>query len=258
MSELSYNFKTGEMKDLKEPTMKKIIILLIAVVISPSLVNADHHTIPGIGQGAFNTLMVKAKDINKYVDTLRSDQTVFKAIGATDAGVCVTRSGNNHKGEMFVWTAYPDVASAINANDLYNPAEAPESMSKLRKVKYGVTWKGLKSFRLDPGWERVLRVKVSPENLNAFVDNMRKLETAIIESGHETFNLGVFMPIGGGVHESSTIMVRAISPTAEEIGHLIDEYFEGADWAQYWQQSAPIMELVSDTFELCEQIYKAE
>ena len=87
---------------------------------------------------------------------------------------------------------------------------------------------------------------------------MRKLETAIIESGHETFNLGVFMPIGGGVHESSTIMVRAISPTAEEIGHLIDEYFEGADWAQYWQQRAPIMELVSATFELCEQIYKAE
>ena len=41
--------------------MKKIIILLIALVISPSLVNADHHTIPGIGQGAFNTLMVKAK-----------------------------------------------------------------------------------------------------------------------------------------------------------------------------------------------------
>ena len=115
---------------------------------------------------------------------------------------------------MFVWSAYPDLASAMHANTLYDPNNAPSALAKLRTVKYGVSWKGLKSFRLNPGWERVLRIKVSTENLNAYVESLRELETAIINSGHESFNMGLFSPFGGGVHESQTIMVRAISPTA--------------------------------------------
>ena len=129
----------------------------------------------------------------------------------------------------------------------------------MRTVKYGVSWKGLKSFRLDPGWERVLRIKVSTENLNAYIDALRELETAIINSGHESFNMGVFGPFGGGVHESQTIMVRAISPTARESGEIADEYFGGASWGPIWEKSRALVdEVVSDTYELCEQIYSAE
>ena len=237
--------------------MKKIILLV--GLLTPLYLQADHHTIAGPGEGAFNTIMVQADDTAKYVEYLRANPGLFKGVGATAAGVCITRSGNDYEGQMFVWSAYPDLASALHANTVYDPNNAPSALAKLRTVKYGVSWKGLKSFRLDPGWERVLRIKVSPENLNAYVESLRELETAIINSGHESFNMGLFGPFGGGVHESQTIMVRAISPTARESGQIADEYFAGASWGRIWEKSrALVHEVVSDTYEVCEQIYTAE
>ena len=237
--------------------MKKIILLV--VLLTPLYLQADHHTIAGPGEGAFNTIMVQADDTAKYVEYLRANPGLFKVVGATAAGVCITRSGNDYEGQMFVWSAYPDLASALHANTVYDPNNAPSALATLRTVKYGVSWKGLKSFRLDPGWERVLRIKVSPENLNTYVESIRELETAIINSGHESFNMGLFGPFGGGVHESQTIMVRAISPTARESGQIADEYFAGASWGRIWEKSRALVdEVVSDTYELCEQIYTAE
>ena len=237
--------------------MKKIILLV--GLLTPLYLQADHHTIAGPGEGAFNTIMVQADDTAKYVDYLKANTGLFKAVGATAAGVCITRSGNDYEGQMFVWSAYPDLASALHANTVYDPNNAPSALAKLRTVKYGVSWKGLKSFRLDPGWERVLRIKVSPENLNTYVESIRELETAIINSGHESFNMGLFGPFGGGVHESQTIMVRAISPTARESGQIADEYFAGASWGRIWEKSRALVdEVVSDTYEVCEQIYTAE
>ena len=237
--------------------MKKIILLV--GLLTPLYLQADHHTIAGPGDGAFNTIMVQADDTAKYVDYLKANTGLFKAVGATAAGVCITRSGNDYEGQMFVWSAYPNLASALHANTVYDPNNAPSALAKLRTVKYGVSWKGLKSFRLDPGWERVLRVKVSTENLNAYVESLRELETAIINSGHESFNMGLFGSFGGGVHESQTIMVRAISPTAKESGQIADEYFAGASWGRIWEKSRALVdEVVSDTYELCEQIYTAE
>ena len=237
--------------------MKKIILLV--GLLAPLYLQADHHTIAGPGEGAFNTIMVQADDTAKYVEYLRANPGLFKGVGATAAGVCITRSGNDYEGQMFVWSAYPDLASALHANTVYDPNNAPPALARLRTVKYGVSWKGLKSFRLDPGWERVLRIKVSPENLNTYVESIRELETAIINSGHESFNMGLFGPFGGGVHESQTIMVRAISPTARESGQIADAYFAGASWGRIWEKSrALIDEVVSDTYEVCEQIYTAE
>ena len=237
--------------------MKKIILLV--GLLTPLYLQADHHTIAGPGEGAFNTIMVQANDTAKYVDYLKANPELFKGVGATAAGVCITRSGNDYAGQMLVWSAYPDLASAMNASSVYDPNNAPSALARLRTVKYGVSWKGLKSFRLDPGWERVVRVKVSPENLNAYVEALRELETAIINSGHESFNMGVFGPFGGGVHESQTIMVRSISPTASESGQIADEYFAGASWGRIWEKSRALVDkVVSDTYELCEQIYSAE
>jgi len=237
--------------------MKKFILLVGLLV--PLYLQADHHTIAGPGEGAFNTIMVQADDTAKYVDYLRTNPQLFKGVSAMAAGVCITRSGNDYAGQMLVWSAYPDLASAMNANSVYDPNNAPSALARLRTVKYGVSWKGLKSFRLDPGWERVVRVKVSPENLNAYVEALRELETAIINSGHESFNMGVFGPFGGGVHESQTIMVRSISPTARESGQIADEYFAGASWGRIWEKSRALVDkVVSDTYELCEQIYTAE
>lgn len=237
--------------------MKKIILLVLLLM--PLYLQADDHAIGGPGDGAFNTIMVQADDTAKYVKYLREHPELFKEVGATAAGVCITRSGNDYEGQMFAWSAYPDLASAMNANSVYDPNDAPSALSSLRTLKYGVSWKPLKSFRLDPGWERVLRIKVSTENLNAYIEALRELETAIINSGHESFNMGVFGPFGGGVHESQTIMVRAISPTARESGQIADEYFAGASWGPIWERSRALVdEIVSDTYELCEQIYSTE
>jgi hypothetical protein len=237
--------------------MKKIILLVS--LLTPLYLQADHHTIAGPGEGAFNTIFVQADDTTKYVDYLKTNPELFKGVGATAAGVCITRSGNDYEGQMLVWSAYPDLASAMHANMLYDPNQAPSTLARLRTVKYGVSWKGLKSFRLDPGWERVLRVKISSENLNAYVETLRELETAIINSGHESFNMGLFVPFGGGIHESQTLMLRAISPTARESGQIADEYFAGASWGRIWEKSRALVDkVVSDTYELCEQIYSAE
>ena len=236
--------------------MKKIILLV--GLLTPLYLQADHHTIAGPGEGAFNTIMMQADDTTKYVNYLRANPELFKGVGATAAGVCITRSGYDYEGQMFVWSAYTDLASAMHANTLYDPNDAPSALAELRTVKYGVTWKGLKSFRLDPGWERVVRVKVSPENLNAYVEALSELETSIINSGHESFNMGVFVPFGGGVHESQTLMVRSISPTARESGQIADEYFAGASWGRIWEKSRALVDkVVSDTYEVCEQIYTA-
>ena len=67
--------------------MKKIIICLI-IIFTPLLVRADGHASKEsslVGEGAFNTLHVKAKNIGKYLTNLKSNTSTFKAIGADAA-----------------------------------------------------------------------------------------------------------------------------------------------------------------------------
>ena len=49
-----------------------------------------------IGEGAFTTLHVKAKDVEKYVELMKNNTTPFEVIGSDIAGVCVTKSGNQY------------------------------------------------------------------------------------------------------------------------------------------------------------------
>ena len=121
-----------------------------------------------------------------------------------------------------------------------------------------MAWKPLKSFVLSPGFERVTRVKIKPENVPAYIAAATKLEAAIRDAGHD-FNMGIFQPLGGGVHETGTFLLRGVSPNSTEAGRLIDEYFAGAEWGQqYLMASSLIDEVVRDTYEVCEQIYTAE
>ncbi len=77
-------------------------------------------------------------------------------------------------------------------------------------------------------------------------------------TGHD-FNFGIFQPLGGGVHETGTFLLRGISPNASETGRLIDDYYAGAAWGQlYLEASSLIDEVVRDTYEECQQIYTAE
>ena len=137
--------------------MKKLILIIFATL-SLSAFSDHHESAPMTTDGAFTTLMIAASDINKYTETLRENPSAFQATGTTGAGVCVTNSGNDYPGQMMVWSAFPDVATALTGGTKYDPQSAPRSFERLREIKYGVTWKPLTPFRLEPGYERVQRI----------------------------------------------------------------------------------------------------
>lgn len=234
--------------------MKRLLILTITVF-SLTAFTSDENG-PQTTDGAFTTLMIAAADIGKYTETLRDNPSAFQATGTTGAGVCVTNSGNAYEGQMMVWSAFPDVASALVGGTKYDPQQAPRQFKNLRDIKYGVTWKPLTPFRLEPGYERVQRIKVSAENLQAFNEGLNKLEASIQAAGHPNFFNGAFVQIGGGTHEIETLMVRSITRDAQSMGVLFDDYFAGtATWAAEYDSLMLLGEVMSDNMEICEQVY---
>ena len=237
--------------------MKKLI-LLITMTLSLCAFSAHHESTPQTTDGAFTTLMIASPNIEKYTERLRSNPSAFQATGATGAGVCVTNSGHDYLGQMMVWSAFPDVTSALAGSTKYDPQKAPRSFSNLREIKYGVTWKPVTPFRLEPGYERVQRIKVSSENMPSFLEGLEKLESAIKADGNHNFYNGAFVAIGGGVHEVETLMVRSITRDATSMGVLFDSYFAGtASWAGAYDSLMQLGEVMSDNFEICEQLYTA-
>ena len=235
--------------------MKKLILIIFATL-SLSAFSDHHESSPMTTDGAFTTLMIAAPDIDKYTETLRENPSAFQATGTSGAGVCVTNSGNDYAGQMMVWSAFPNVAAALSGSTMYDPQKAPRSFERLREVKYGVTWKPITPFRLEPGFERVQRIKVSAENMQAFTAAIDNLEKAIQDAGYENFYNGAFVLIGGGDRDVGTVIVRSIVRDANAMGVLFDEFFEGnASWADEYQTVTSLGEVVSDNMEVCEQLY---
>ena len=145
--------------------MKNLLFILTLLVSVNTF--ADGHVKPA--DGAFTTLNVAAKDIDKYVGFLKSNSDAFKAIGSSDAGVCVTRSGNDYPGELMVWNAFPSVEAAMTGSLKYDPYKAGGQITKLRELKHSAIWKSLKSFRLEPGHEVVARVKVKQDHMDEYM-----------------------------------------------------------------------------------------
>ena len=236
----------------------RILFRLIVLLSYSSIANSQDQLTSAVNHGAFSTMMLAAPNVAKYLETVKEDIDFFGTIGSAGTGSCVTMSGHEYLGQMMIWNAYPNVQSALEGNAAYDPTqEAGRRFENLRRVKYLTTWKPLKPFRLDPGYERVQRVKVPAQNLAAFVAGMTALETAIQAGGHEDFFNGVFVPIGGGSHEAATLMVRSVTRDESSMGILFDEYFSGtATWATTFdalQQAGGTV--ISDTFEKCEQFY---
>ena len=155
--------------------MKNLLFILVLLVSVNTL--ADDHIKPE--EGAFTSLYVAASDVDKYTDFLRENSDAFKAIGSSDAGVCITRSGNQYPGQMMVWNAFPSVEAAMIGSLKYDPNTATGQITKMRELKHSTIWKSLKSFRLEPGHEVVARFKIQQNNINAFVEIMAKLEKAM-------------------------------------------------------------------------------
>mgnify|MGYP006249899415 FL=1 len=83
------------------------------------------------------------------------------------------------------------------------------------------------------------------------------VQAAINASGSE-FEMGVFLPLGGGSKET-TMMLRGIAPTGESFGSLYEEGYGGAPWGQaFLGMMALVDEIVRDSHEQCEILYTAE
>ncbi len=233
----------------------KIAILFLALVISYSSYADQYKAVP-VGNGAFSTLVVQATDVQAYIKSLKNNDAPFKAIGSSVAGVCVTKSGNDYPGQMFVWNGFDSITEAVAATDKYDPFNSSPELTALRQVKYSAIFKPLKEYTLEPGFERLWRLKISNEHIQAFVTQIAALEKALRSNGH-SINLGVFQPIGGGIHEAYHL--RAASPTSTESGRILEEAYAGATWMSIWSAATSLVEeVVSDNFEVCEIIYTAE
>ena len=230
--------------------MKKILFTFI-ILLSINL-SADDHIKPE--QGAFTSLYVSASDVDKYVSFLRKNSDAFKTIGSSDAGVCITRSGNQYPGRMMIWNAFPSVEAAMIGSLKYDPYKATGPISNLRNIKHSTIWKSLKSFKLDPGHEIVGRFKVKQENISSFVKAMDSLEKEIQDNGHPDFFNGVFVSIAGGA-ESQTLKVRSITSSASDQGKIADEYFSGK-YKSFNDAIAFTEGFVDEQIQVCEQIYK--
>ena len=188
--------------------LNKFLFLLSAILLVP---------INSAPEGSFTTLHVKAMEVAKYVDYMKKNTGPFKAIGSDVAGVCVTRSGNQYPGEMFVWNAFGSIEDAFIASQKYDPMTPNKQFEKLRKVKYAATWKPVKEFELRPGYERLWRLKLN--DWRAFAKKMEELESALKAAGHD-MRLGVFYPLGGG---TEVFHLRAVTDTASQSGKVADE-----------------------------------
>ena len=239
--------------------MRQTITILIMTLALSHVALAEHHKNHDSTEGAFTTLMVQAKNVSAYIKALEASENVFKATGTTAAGYCLTKSGHDYPGQMLVWNAHNSLSSALEASEKYDPMDAPDSaLAELREVKYGVTWQPLKSFKLDPGFERMLRVSVPAESTDAFVAAISAAEKAVQAAGHD-MNLGVFTAIGGGAHEANTLHVRAIAQNAKSFGKILEDYYAGASYGTPWNEAfAMVTSIKSDYMQKCEQVYSAE
>lgn len=230
--------------------MKKILFVFL-FMFSINLV-AEDNIKPQ--EGAFTSLYMSATDVEKYLSFLKKNTEAFKTIGSSDAGTCITRSGNQYPGQMMIWNAFSSIEDAMVGSLKYDPYSAKGPISKLRSLKHYTIWKSLKEFRLEPGHEVVTRFKVKRQNIDAFVKAMDSLEKEIQDNGHPDFFNGVFISIGGG-HESQTLKVRSITSSASDQGKIADEFFTGK-YKSFNDALALTDGFVDEQIQICEQIYK--
>ena len=120
--------------------------------------------------------------------------------GSDIVGYCMTMTGHDHPGELFIWNAYSDLGKALSDGLAYNPYKAPKQLKKMRKILYTAVWKPLTPFPVNPGFERVTRVNVKPENTQKFLMASEILQAEMNAAGDE-FEMGVLLGLGAGAKE---------------------------------------------------------
>ena len=167
--------------------MNKFIAIGCIAACSFAPAFADDHGAESMGNGAFTTLFVSAADVDGYIDSVKSSTALFEAIGSDAAGYCETISGRDEVGQLMIWNAFGSVTDALVGGSKYDASKAAPDMASQREFKYTATWSPLKPFpRLDPGYERAMRIKLKPENLPAFIAAITKTVSYTHLRAHET------------------------------------------------------------------------
>ena len=96
----------------------------------------DDHGLASTGSGAFTTLFVSAKDVEGYINSVKSSTTLFEAIGSDAAGYCETISGRDEVGQLMIWNAFGSVTDALVDAFKYDASKAPADMASQREFKY--------------------------------------------------------------------------------------------------------------------------
>ena len=106
--------------------MKKILTLITSLAIS---FGAIAQQAP---EGGFTSLHVKAQNPTEYTEFLRANaEQIFSSQGPSAAGVCITASGHNYPGEMFVWSAFPTMEAQFSGSENYDVYNVPKRLESL-------------------------------------------------------------------------------------------------------------------------------
>tara|TARA_B100000674_G_scaffold263238_1_gene217386 strand:- start:830 stop:1528 length:699 start_codon:yes stop_codon:yes gene_type:complete len=218
--------------------MKLLLSIMAAFLVAGTLWSQE-----GPPEGGFQTFHVQAEDPYEYIEFLKENPQFLAAGGGDVVGYCMTMSGHDYPGEMFIWNGYSSLENMMGNSNSYNPYGAPTALKNMRTIKYSSYWKTLTPFDLAPGFERVTRVKVKPENVLKFLQATEVFEAAVKAAG-EDFQMAVFQPIGGGP-EGNTLMIRGFAKDGQSMGALFDKGYAGAAWGQ----SLAAMQSLVDSFE---------
>ena len=238
----------------------KLFVYLISAIFMINASFADDHndTSAGLPEGGFSTFHVVAEDPYAYIDFLKANPAALAAGGGDMVGYCMTMTGHDYPGEMFIWNAYSDLGKALSDGFNYNPYSASKQLKNMRKILYTAIWKPITPFPVNPGFERVTRVTVKPENLQKFLMMTEKLQAEMNAAGDE-FEMGVLVAVGGGSKENS-LMVRGIAPDGKSFGELYEKGYSGkAPWGTTLAAMQSLIDVVvRDSHEQCGMLYSAE
>ena len=80
----------------------KYLSVVMTLLFTNAVFADDHGGASALGKGAFVALMVQANDPNAYVAMMRENSASFEALGSSVAGICMTKTGADYPGQMFV------------------------------------------------------------------------------------------------------------------------------------------------------------
>lgn len=240
----------------------KIILLMLGASTSQLTYSADDESLAPTflarGTGAVYTLVVAAGNPQAYSAYLKRNTEMFESRGVQAAGFCVTHTGHDYTGQMFVWGIYDSVQSAMEEASSFDHSNATRKLRSLRDAKYTSLFRSLKTVNLVPGFERLMRLRVKPQDLDALVLAAYQFE-AEAQSAGSKIQVGLFAPIGSGADETGMIHMRLMAANASDLGAAHDTLYANPIEADSgYGKIIRIAEIVTDNLEICEQVYLAK